>query len=194
MTPYPLHKSETNTKILITLFLFSMIVAFGVAGLNIYDKVGRAKAGASQRYGPEKIQAASPLTSPDELPIEDSEPGTLASAEALTARMNTFSSLVDITHPHIFQIPIMLFVLAHFLMRTRVSEWFKLVNYAASFGGMAAFIATPWLVRYRSVEWTPLLYIGATAMGVSVLAMTLVPVWDMWHSTKASRARTVLAE
>ena len=106
MTPYPLHRSHRNTKILITLFLFSMIAAFAVAGLNIYDKVGRMKAGAAHRYGPERIEEPQPASASAEaeLPPENAAGGP--SAEPLTARMNTFGSLVDITHPHIFQIPI----------------------------------------------------------------------------------------
>lgn len=74
-----------------------------------------------------------------------------------------------------------LFVLAHFLMRTRASEWFKLATYAAAFGGMASFIAAPWLVRYWSVSWTPALYIGAGLMGVTVIIMVVVPLWEMWR-------------
>lgn len=191
MTPYPLHRSQRNTKILITLFLFSMIAAFAVAGLNIYDKVGRLKGGTAHRYGPERADNGPvvPSSAEDELPLESSP--SAPAVEPVVARMNTFSSLVDITHPHIFQIPIMLFVLAHFLMRTRVGEWFKLTNYAASFGGMAAFISTPWLVRYWSIGWTPLLFVGASAMGVSVLAMTLVPIWDMWSPPRKGERERV---
>jgi hypothetical protein len=197
MTPYPLYRSQTNTKILITLFLFSILAAFGFAGLNIYDKVGRSTSGgAAHRYGPEKMRDESALNvgiSPsEELPIEDASDDTLSPAEPLAARMNRFGSLMDITHPHIFQIPIVLFVLAHFLMRTRASEWFKLTNYIASFGGMASFIAAPWMVRYWSIQWTPLLYVGASAMGVSALTMTLVPIWDMWCSPKKDERQIVL--
>jgi hypothetical protein len=179
MTPYPLHTSDKNTKILITMFLLSMIAAFGIAGLNIYDKVGRMKIGVAQRYGSEAADTPqSPFESAAELPIEDS-PEAISSP--IAARMNTFGSLVDITHPHLFQIPIMLFVLAHFLMRTRVRGWFKLTNYITAFGGMIAFVAAPWLVRYSSVGWTFLFYVGAGAIGLTVLIMVVVPIWDMWQ-------------
>src|SRR5262249_20853778 len=177
MTPYPLHATDRNTRILITMFLASMIAAFGVAGLNIYDKVGRMKEGIGARYGPETADAK-PSSSDDELPMEDA---TGAIPTQLSARMNTFGSLVDITHPHLFQIPMMLFVLAHFLMRTRTRGWFKLGNYITAFGGMIAFVVTPWLVRYSSLRWTPLLYIGACAMGLTVVVMVVVPIWDMWR-------------
>ena len=194
MTPFPLHKSQRNTKILITLFLFSMIAAFAVAALNVYDKVGRTRNGAAHRYGPEappaQVQESVHL-SDDDLPLENDPGSGSLSAEPLAARMNTFSALVDITHPHIFQIPILLFVLAHFLMRTRVAEWLKLTNYLMSFGGMLAFIAAPWLVRYWSTELTPLLYVGATAMGVSVLLMTSIPIWDMWRGDATDRITDV---
>jgi hypothetical protein len=178
MTPYPLHRSERNTKILITLFLLSMLAAFVVASINIYDKVARFSSGVAHRYGPEVV---SPLGSDaagnpgnENLPMEN-EPVELA------ARMNTFTALMDITHPHLFQIPMMLFVLAHFLMRARVSEWFKLANYVATFGGMIAFISSPWLVRYLSIRCAPLLYLGAGAMAITIVIMVFVPIWDMWQ-------------
>jgi hypothetical protein len=80
-----------------------------------------------------------------------------------------------------------MFVLAHFLMRTRVPEGFKLLNYVASFGGVVIFLATPWMVRYVSVKAAPLLYLGATTMGVTALLMTVIPIWDMWAPVKTRR-------
>jgi hypothetical protein len=100
------------------------------------------------------------------------------------SRMNTFSLLLDVTHSHIFEIPLVMFVLAHFLMRTRVSERFKLVNYLGSFGGVVLFLSAPWTVRYISVRSAPLLYVGAMAMGVTALLMTVVPICDMWVPAK----------
>jgi len=83
--------------------------------------------------------------------------------------MNTFSMLLDITHSHIFEIPLVMFVLAHFLMRSRVPEWFKLLNYVGSFGGVVVFLSAPWMVRYVSVRTAPLLYVGAITMGLTAL-------------------------
>src|SRR5262249_833688 len=72
MTPYPLHATERNTRILITMFLVSMIAAFGVAGLNVYDKVGRMKEGVVGRYGPENAGSnPQPSSTDEELPMED---------------------------------------------------------------------------------------------------------------------------
>ncbi|MBI4851920.1 MAG: hypothetical protein HY819_09005 [Acidobacteria bacterium] len=191
MTPFPLSRSDWNTKILITIFLLVMLVSFGVAELNVYDKVGKIKNGVALRYGPDPELTTSPennLQSP-----EPSLPSNLAPTEEntplplegeLVARMNTFSTLLDITHPHVFEIPLVLFVLAHFLMRTRAPEFFKLITYAGSFGGCVAFLATPWLVRYLSTSLSNLLYIGAILMGLTVIIMVVVPLIDMWRPAK----------
>lgn len=96
--------------------------------------------------------------------------------------MNTFSQLLDVTHAHVFELPLVLFVLAHFLMRTRVAEWFKLTNYLCSFLGTIMFLAAPWTVRYISIHAAILLYIGAIAVGVTAISMIVVPIWDMWRS------------
>lgn len=173
MTPFPLARSDFGTKILITIFLLSMIAAFVVAELNVYDKVGRIKDGVALRYGPE-----APPPNPDQ-PID---PANLPSENDISiARMNTFSLLLDITHPHIFEIPLIIFVIAHFLMRTRVSEKFKIANYLLSFIGVILFIGAPWAVRYISIKTASMLYLGAILMGVTVLVMIVVSLWDMWQ-------------
>src|SRR5262245_45041898 len=160
MTPYPLSKSDRNTKILITLFLATMAAAFAVAELNVYDKVGRIKNGIAERYGPElarNLSAAEPQASATQSAETDGEASEAlpVEGEMPVARMNTFTALLDVSHPHIFEIPVVLFVLAHFLMRTRAAGWFKLTNYLIGFGGVIAFLAAPWLVRYVSLTLAP---------------------------------------
>lgn len=184
MTPFPLARSDFGTKILITIFLLSMIAAFVVAELNVYDKVGRIKDGVVLRYGPEAPppnldQAAN--IDPANLPSEN---------DIVVARMNTFSLLLDITHPHIFEIPLIIFVIAHFLMRTRVSEKFKIANYLLSFTGVILFIGSPWAVRYISIKTASMLYMGAILMGLTVLVMIVVSLWDMWQPIERRSPKT----
>lgn len=185
MTPFPLSRSDRSTKILITIFLLVMLVSFGVAELNVYDKVGRIPDGVALRYGPDPELNTTPSVNS----LTPSEPNMPTSNELesfpalegeIVARMNTFSILLDITHPHVFEIPLVLFVLAHFLMRTRISERLKLITYLSSFGGCVSFLATPWLVRYVSIKTANLLYLGAFTMGLSVVTMVVVPLVDMW--------------
>lgn len=173
MTPIPLASTDHNTRILITLFLLTMLVAIAVAELNVYDKVGRLRGGVAQRYGPEASVPTSPSPDVAALPSED---------EQLVARMNTFSQLLDVTHSHVFELPLVLFVLAHFLMRSRVAEWFKLANYLGSSLGTILFLGTPWTVRYISLQTAPALYVGAASVGITAVTMIVVPLWDMWRS------------
>jgi hypothetical protein len=179
MTPIPLSKSDRSTKILITLFLLTMLAAFAVAELNVFDKVGRIRRGVAVRYGPD--------APPAETARQDEENESAAETEPLAVRLNTFASLLDITHPHVFQIPLILFVLAHFLMRTRAPGWFKLANYVGSFTGAILFMAAPWLVRYVSVAWAGSLYVGAALAGGTSLAMIVTPLWDMWIPSRTRR-------
>lgn len=181
MTPFPLSKTDRNTKILITLFLVTIVATIAVAELNVYDKIGRLKNGVVTRYGPETPEpvptagSESAMVPVESLPLEN---------EAPVSRMNTFSLLLDITHPHLFEMPLIVFVLAHFLMRTRVKEWFKLATYLTAFSGIVMFIATPWTVRYFSIKTAPMLYVGAIAVGITSLIMVVVPIWEMWVPAK----------
>jgi hypothetical protein len=204
MTPYPLSRTDKATKVLITMFLATIAVSIGVAELNVNDKVRFTDAGVVARYGPEEAGPPTPAPGPDDFPLESGSNGapgteefplesgsnaapasstppvTAPPLETLVSRMNTFTLLLDVTHPHVFELPLVMFVLAHFLMRTRVPDWFKLSTYAGAFAGIAAFLGTPWLVRYASVAAAPLLLVGACAIGITGLVMIVVPIVDMW--------------
>jgi hypothetical protein len=175
MTPYPLHRSETSTKVMITLFLLFMIGSFAVALLNVYDKVGRVPNGVVERYGPDDAHTA-------KMPV--GETGGIYDESTdqppVTAKANTFSALLDITHPHVFEMPLIILVLCHFLMRTRLTNWAKVATYVLSFGGVAGMLATPWLVRYISIKFAPVMIVSAAALGISALPLILVPLCDMW--------------
>lgn len=196
MTPYPLHRSETSTKILITLFMLFMVGSFTVALLNVYDKVGRVPNGVVERYGPEAANAstesATDVTSAggiyDEPAANESANESTSEPAAMVARMNTYSALLDITHPHIFEMPIIILVLCHFVMRTRLANWAKVFTYVLSFGGVAGMLATPWLVRYVSIKFGPMMMVSAVALAISAIPLIFVPLWDMWIPAKSRRA------
>jgi hypothetical protein len=196
MTPYPLHRSETSTKILITFFMLFMVGSFTVALLNVYDKVGRVPNGVVERYGPDvadpSAESAPAATSAggiyDEAAAGEGATEGAAEPPAMVARMNTYSALLDVTHPHIFEMPIIILVLCHFVMRTRLASWAKVLTYALSFGGVAGMLATPWLVRYASVRFAPMMMAAAAALAISAVPLIFVPLWDMWMPVRARGA------
>jgi hypothetical protein len=169
-----------------------MVGSFTIALLNVYDKVGRVPNGVVERYGPDTAEAhterAPEVTSTggiyDEPAATDEASGAPA---AMVSRMNTYSALLDITHPHIFEMPIIILVLCHFVMRTRLANWAKVLTYALSFGGVAGMLAAPWLVRYVSIRFAPMMMVAAVALAVSAIPLIFVPLWDMWMPVKARR-------
>jgi hypothetical protein len=199
MTPYPLHRSERSTKIMITLFLCFMVGSFTIALLNVYDKVGRVKNGIEARYGPDTVETgAAAETAPTAAPdgIYGSATGATEESDRsiFIAKMNTFSALLDLTHPHIFEMPIIILVLCHFLMRTRLVNWAKVITYFLSFGGVAGMLATPWLVRYLSIKFAPLMLISAVSLAIAALVLIFVPLWDMWAPNKRRNANEKFTE
>lgn len=173
MTPVPLAQTDVNTKRLISLFLVTMLVAIFVAELNVYDKVGRLRNGVALRYGPERPITPGASANQGELPMENTPE---------VERLNTFTALLDITHAHIFELPLVVFVLAHFVMRARVPDWLKLSLYVGSFGSIAAFLGAPWIVRYLWIAGgTGLLYLGSGGLAITCLAMIGIPLVDMWR-------------
>ncbi len=193
MTPYPLHRSDTSTRILITLFLVFIAGSFTVALLNVYDKVGRVPNGVVERYGPdiaaEHTKGAPAVTKTGGIYDEPAVANDSASERpAAIGRVNTFSALLDVTHPHIFEMPLIILVLCHFLMRTGLASWAKVLAYGLSFGGVAGMLVTPWLVRYVSIRFAPVMLVSAVALALSALPLILVPLWEMWVRPWRQRA------
>jgi hypothetical protein len=171
-----------------------MIGSFTVALLNVYDKVGRIPNGVAERYGPDiadaHTESAPEVTSTggiydEPAAMNEGANESIGEQTAMVARVNTYSALLDITHPHIFEMPIIILVLCHFVMRTRLANWAKMLTYALSFGGVAGMLATPWLVRYVSVGFAPLMMASAVALAISAIPLIFVPLWDMWVPVKA---------
>ena len=127
-----LSRLSPATKVLVTCFVLSIDAGLYVASLKYTQRAEFSVEGA-RRYWHGDGHVEAPL-----LPGEDeiADPGEIAPASQ--PRQST-RALVDAVHPHLFTVPVLLFVLLHLLSLTRLSEPVKI---ALDLHGFLAFAAT----------------------------------------------------
>jgi hypothetical protein len=88
--------------------------------------------------------------------------------------------LLEITHAHLFTIPVAVLVQGHLLLLTSLGNAERNWLIALGIGGAISHIAAPWLVR----AWGPLLaWSYPLSLGVlvgSILAMAGITLFQMW--------------
>ena len=93
----------------------------------------------------------------------------------------TAGELLEVTHFHLFSMPLLLFVQGHLFLMTRgLGPWKRWVVVAA-FAGAALDIAAPWLVLYVSRDLAIAKIAARVLLGPSLLLITVVPLIEMWR-------------
>jgi hypothetical protein len=158
----------TLAALALTAWLGKQMVGADLARLDAYYAGGAERVTGSAGATPGTPGGGPTL----ELPPEADAP---AAAEAMPLR-----KLLEVTHFHLFSMPVYLLILSHLFMLSRASDATKLVWITIGTLAVTAHIAAPWVARTgaASSRW---LYGGSGALlAVSFLVMALGPLWEMW--------------
>ncbi len=101
-------------------------------------------------------------------------------AGAVSGEGKTTGELLEITHFHLFAMPLFCFVLGHVFFLCRwpapaLRRWIVLV----AFAGAACDLAAPWLVIHLSPLCAWVKIAGRVLLGPALLAMTLIPLYEI---------------
>ncbi len=89
-------------------------------------------------------------------------------------------ALLEITHFHLFGMPLLLFVQGHVFLMTRWPTRLKYALVIAAFAGAACDLAAPWLVIHVARELAWIKIAGRVLLGPALFAFAVVPLWEMW--------------
>lgn len=156
---FRLDRAPKNTRILITCFYFMISLAVAVGVINYKVRTHLSSEGTVAWY----------------LGNEDA-PGEVT--ELLFPK--TTLQLLDVTHPHLFEQTLIVFVLCHFFGLTRVRDPWKRWIYVLSFSSVLLDVGTPWLIRFVSPGFAPVHLFGTGLLSVMFLVLILVPLYEMW--------------
>jgi hypothetical protein len=162
-----------EAKLVYTGFGLFALLAIGVSILFYEDMVGgsgvRAYYNGEIAAPPAKDHAGGPaMMLPDDLP-----------PQKLTVAV-PYRKLLEVTHFHLFTLPVFLLIIAHLFMLTGLSARWKSIWIAGGWLSSLLHLVAPWLIRYGSPAWTFLYPLSGAAMALTLTVMTVYPILVMW--------------
>lgn len=171
----------TEARIVYTAFLVFSLAALAVSVVYYYDLVGDAPlAGAREYYAGDRAPVSASTAAeqgggPDiELP-EEAESRT-----RLVVPM-TRRKLLEVTHFHLFTVPVFLLIIAHLFILCGVRPGVKRVVIVSGVSSVGAHMAAPWLVFVGGSAWAWTMAVTGAWMTASMLVMTGWPLVSMWR-------------
>lgn len=92
----------------------------------------------------------------------------------------SFRELAEVTHFHLFTMPVVFMILVHVLYMTGASHAMKVWMTWLSFAGVGLDLLSPWLISYVSPIFVLTMLTGDALMMVTFLVMMGISLYEMW--------------
>lgn len=173
-------------RLIYSVFIGFTLVALGFSVWLGADMLGADLARLEEYYAGTPARMPAPSATPGVatgpvLELPDALP------EAVQGDPIALRKLLEVTHFHLFSMPVYLMVLCHLFMLSRWSERSKLGWIVASTLAVAGHIAAPWLARSGGGgAW--LFYAGSGGLlALSFGVLSVVPLLELWRALPANR-------
>ncbi len=185
-----------EAKILYSAFLVFAIAAMLVSVAYYSALVGdKPFQGAREYYAGEAPPAPAAQTPTDDTALDDGpeldlpddmDGEDLASSGPMLLSM-TKRKLLEVTHFHLFTLPIFLLVIAHIFMLCAMHPTIKATAIVSGVLSSGVHMLAPWLVFWGGASWAWLMPVTGAWMTVSMLVLMLWPAWAMWRPGKTRK-------
>lgn len=101
-------------------------------------------------------------------------------SDATFGEPKSFHELAEITHFHLFTMPVVFLILVHIFFLTMAPIWLKITMAYVAFTGVALDLLSPWLILYVSEVFALALLLGDFFMIGSFVLMSTLPLYEMW--------------
>jgi hypothetical protein len=155
-----LRSLQWSTRFVYTLFLLFSLASYAVMVVLASKRSGFGSASVAAYYAGDEAQQLYPKTT---------------------------GELLEVTHFHLFSMPMLLFVQGHLFLMTRWPRRWKIAIVSAAFAGAALDLAAPWLVLYVSRDLAGAKLLARLLLGPALIAFAIVPLWEMWRPDGAER-------
>lgn len=150
---FKLRDSDRHIRVLYTLFLLLMLVGFLFSFFWAHSMTGLSPQGIADHYRGSDATFGEPMS---------------------------FRELAEITHFHLFTMPVVFMILVHVMYLTNASHRLKAAVTWGGFGGVMLDLLSPWLISYVSPIFVLTMLTGDSLMMISFLVMMAVPMYEMW--------------
>ncbi len=101
----------------------------------------------------------------------------------------TYREMIEITHVHVFTVPLIIFVMSRILSTTSTREGVKITIFVAAFVGTLMNLSGAWLIRYTSSMFAISLMASYLILGLCFLVLISLPIYEMWFKKSNYLAR-----
>ena len=150
---FKLRDSDRHIRLLYTLFLMLMLVGFCFSFFWAHSMTGLSPAGVADHYRGSDTTFGEPMS---------------------------FRELAEVTHFHLFTMPVVFMILVHVTYLTNASRGLKAMVTWGGFGGVMLDLVSPWLITYVSPLFVLTMLTGDMLMMLSFLVMMVIPLYEMW--------------
>ena len=150
---FRLRDSDRHIRLLYTLFLLLMLAGFLFSFFWAHSMTGLSPSGIADHYRGSDATFGEPMS---------------------------FRELAEVTHFHLFTMPVVFMILVHVMFLTNASHGFKAAMTWSGFGGVMLDLISPWLISYVSPVFVLTMLTGDVLMMLSFFVMMVVPLYEMW--------------
>jgi hypothetical protein len=150
---FKLRDSDRHIRLLYTLFLLLMLAGFLFSFFWAHSMTGLSPSGIADHYRGSDATFGEPMS---------------------------FRELAEVTHFHLFTMPVVFLILAHVMYLTSASHALKAVMTWSGFSGVILDLISPWLISYVSPVFVLTMLTGDMLMMLSFLIMMAIPLYEMW--------------
>lgn len=188
-------KLSREAKVIYTFFCALSLLAVASSVALYEDLVGPSLRGGHvervRRYYAAEPPAPQPEATPAPAPSSGGPQIALAEEErapSITVAV-PLRKLIEVTHFHLFTVPVFLLILTHLFMLTGVSGRQKILWITLGWGAGTLHIAAPWLIRWGGAGLAGLFPISGALFAVATLVLTIYPVAVMWRRPRRKHKR-----
>lgn len=165
-----------GARVVYSIFLGFTLVAMALTLALADDMVGLDMQDAAAYYQGETAPTDDPASQDGPELVLPPDGEKLAAFEPMSRR-----KLLEITHFHLFSMPVFLLILSHLFMLSRAGRVTKGVWIGLGSLATALHVAAPWLVASGSSGSTIVYAVSGATLVVSYGVMGLGPLWEMWR-------------
>lgn len=159
---FRLRDTDRHIRLIYTLFLLFTLVAFAFSFYWAHSMTNLSPQGIADHYRGSDATFGEPMS---------------------------FRELAEVTHFHLFTIPVIFIILIHVLYLTGASDRTKAWTTWAAFTGVGLDLVSPWLITYIAPFFVLTLLTGDILMLVTFLISMVIPLYEMWFLNQPLMAR-----
>lgn len=201
-TGFRLWNLSLPAKALYSAFCFLTLLGIASSMLYYEDLVGPTSAGIRRYYGKDVESPGAPAGLPTVAPgaaarAPNGEPSTGPAIELPPETVNeapeplvvtvTYRKLLEVTHFHLFTMPVVFLIVGHLFLATALGDRTKFSWMVAGGTAVTLHLAAPWLIHYVSSRLAWLYALSGIGLFVTMAVLTVYPAVVMWRTPPRRR-------